>query len=73
MCIGSVRADAEFDGERNHTHIRGELGAQSVIPAKSGKKKPGDPRSTSRNAPVVSVTALLTPRSGRERLLFIGA
>ncbi|MGB8473349.1 MAG: transposase [Candidatus Acidiferrum sp.] len=31
-------ADAEFDSERNHTYIRQRLGAQSVIPAKRGKK-----------------------------------
>jgi Transposase DDE domain/Transposase domain (DUF772) len=36
--IGLVLADAEFDSERNHTCIRQRLGAQSVIPAKRGKK-----------------------------------
>src|ERR1700680_3825360 len=36
--IGLVLADAEFDSERNHTYIRQKLGAQSVIPAKRGKK-----------------------------------
>jgi hypothetical protein len=36
--IGLVLADAAFDSERNHTYIRRELGAQSVIPAKRGKK-----------------------------------
>jgi Transposase DDE domain/Transposase domain (DUF772) len=36
--IGLVLADAEFDSERNHTYIRRELGAHSVIPAKRGKK-----------------------------------
>ena len=36
--IGLVLADAEFDSERNHTYIRQQLGAQSVIPAKRGKK-----------------------------------
>jgi hypothetical protein len=36
--IGLVLADAEFDSERNHTYIRRRLGAQSVIPAKRGKK-----------------------------------
>lgn len=34
--IGTVLADAEFDSERNHQHIRGALGAQSIIPAKRG-------------------------------------
>jgi len=38
MRIGLVLADAEFDSERNHTYIRKQLGAQSVIPAKRGKK-----------------------------------
>jgi hypothetical protein len=33
-----VLADAEFDSERNHPYIRQQLGAQSVIPAKRGKK-----------------------------------
>ena len=36
--IGLVLADAEFDSESNHTYIRQQLGAQSVIPAKRGKK-----------------------------------
>ncbi|MGH9638346.1 MAG: transposase, partial [Candidatus Angelobacter sp.] len=35
--IHLVVADAEFDSERNHLHIRQRLGAQSVIPAKRGK------------------------------------
>jgi len=35
--IGTVLADAEFDSERNHQHIREEIGAQSIIPAKRGK------------------------------------
>ncbi|HVB35627.1 MAG TPA: transposase [Candidatus Acidoferrales bacterium] len=37
-CIGLVLADAEFDSERNYPYIRQQLGAQSVIPAKRGKK-----------------------------------
>jgi hypothetical protein len=32
-------ADAEFDSERNHTSIRQQLHAQSVIPAKRGKRR----------------------------------
>ena len=36
--IGLVLADAELDSERNHKYIRQQLGAQSVIPAKRGKK-----------------------------------
>lgn len=36
--IGLVLADAEFDSELNHTHIRERLQARSVIPAKRGKK-----------------------------------
>ena len=36
--IGLVLAHAEFDSERNHPYIRKKLGAQSVIPAKRGKK-----------------------------------
>jgi hypothetical protein len=31
-------ADAEFDSERNHTFVRQQLHAVSVIPAKRGKK-----------------------------------
>ena len=36
--IRRVLADAEFDSERNHRHIRGVVGAESIIPAKRGKK-----------------------------------
>ncbi len=36
--IGLVVADAEFDSERNHQHIRQQLRAQSIIPAKRGKQ-----------------------------------
>lgn len=32
-----VLADAEFDSERNHRHIRQVWGAESIIPAKRGK------------------------------------
>lgn len=35
--IRLVVADAEFDSERNHHHIRDHLGADSIIPAKRGK------------------------------------
>jgi hypothetical protein len=35
--IGLVLADAEFDSERNHQHVRQVVGAKSVIPAKRGK------------------------------------
>lgn len=35
--IGLVLADAEFDSERNHCHVRDVIGADSVIPAKRGK------------------------------------
>jgi IS5 family transposase len=35
--IGKVLADAEFDSERNHRHIREQIGAESIIPAKRGK------------------------------------
>lgn len=35
--IRQVLADAEFDSERNHRHIREVVGATSVIPAKRGK------------------------------------
>src|SRR5919109_3860812 len=34
--LALVLADAEFDSERNHQHIRQTLQAQSVIPAKRG-------------------------------------
>lgn len=34
-------ADTEFDRETNRPYIRGELGAQSVLPAKNSKRKPG--------------------------------
>lgn len=35
--ISVVLADAEFDSELNHQHVREVIGAQSVIPAKRGK------------------------------------
>lgn len=35
--IRLVLADAEFDSERNHRHIRDHLGANGIIPAKRGK------------------------------------
>lgn len=35
--ISLVLADAEFDSERNHQHIRKSVGADSIIPAKRGK------------------------------------
>jgi IS5 family transposase len=35
--IGLVLADAEFDTEQNHQHIRQQLGARSIIPAKRGR------------------------------------
>src|SRR5215207_300167 len=34
--LGVVLADAEFDSEHNHHHVRERLGAVSVIPAKRG-------------------------------------
>jgi hypothetical protein len=36
--VGCVLADAEFDSERNHTFVRRQLRALSIIPAKRGKK-----------------------------------
>jgi hypothetical protein len=36
--IALVLAAAEFDSESNHTYIRKQLGAQSVIPAKREEK-----------------------------------
>ena len=36
--VGCVLADAEFDSERNHTFVRQQLHALSIIPAKRGKK-----------------------------------
>src|SRR5262249_41299278 len=36
--LGCVLADAEFDSERNHTLVRQQLPALSIIPAKRGKK-----------------------------------
>lgn len=35
--IGLVLADGEFDSEWNHRHVREQLKAQSIIPAKRGK------------------------------------
>ena len=35
--IRLVVADAEFDSERNHHHVRSVIGADSIIPARRGK------------------------------------
>jgi hypothetical protein len=35
--FGWLLADAEFDSERNHRHVREKIGALSVIPAKRGR------------------------------------
>lgn len=43
--ISLVLADAEFDSEANHEHIRQRLGAQSIIPA----RRRGVPNGTIRN------------------------
>jgi hypothetical protein len=43
--IGVVLADAEFDSEANHQHIRQGLGAKSIIPA----RRHGVPNGTIRN------------------------
>ncbi|HVB57980.1 MAG TPA: hypothetical protein VNE63_16345 [Candidatus Acidoferrales bacterium] len=56
--IGLVLADAEFDSERNHTYIRKQLGAQSVIPAKRGKKNLTLPRSACGDAAGIPATDL---------------
>jgi hypothetical protein len=40
MPIGVVLADAEFDSEANHRHVRGTLGAHSIIPAKPRRGVP---------------------------------
>ena len=52
--IRLVLADAEFDSEANHQHIRQRLGARSIIPA----KRRGVPNGTIRKATFeVHVTA----------------
>ena len=43
--LGVVLADAEFDSEANHEHIRQRLGAKSIIPA----RRRGVPNGTIRN------------------------
>ena len=40
MPIGVVLADAEFDSEANHRHVRGTLGAHCIIPAKPRRGVP---------------------------------
>ena len=44
--LGEVLADAEFDSEANHQHIRQRCGAFSIIPALRGR---GVPNGTIRN------------------------
>jgi hypothetical protein len=40
---GLLLAAAEFNSERNHTYIRQQLGAKSVIPAKLGEENVARP------------------------------
>jgi hypothetical protein len=68
--IGLVLADAEFDSERNHTYVRGQLGAQSVIPAKRGKKTWRIHGVASRDAPSIPAKDVSAARFDRERVLF---
>src|SRR5260370_26446386 len=51
--IRLVLADAEFDSEPNHQHIRQRLGAKSIIPA----KRRGIPQSTIRDQMFRAFTA----------------
>ena len=67
--IGLLLADAEFDSERNLTCIRQLPGAQSVIPAKRGKKIwriPGVRDEMRRHFP----TDLSSSRTDREAIPF---
>lgn len=38
MPVHLVLADAEFDSDLNHKYVRQQIGAQSIISAKRGKK-----------------------------------
>jgi hypothetical protein len=59
-CFGCVLADAEFDSERNHTFIRQQLHALSIIPAKRGKR-PGPLWRSCPNARGLSAKEILSP------------
>ncbi len=60
--IGLVLADAEFDSERNHRPtIRKQLRAQSVMPAKRGKKTWRFHGVRAEDAASISATALPAP------------
>jgi hypothetical protein len=48
--IGLVLADAEFDAEQNHQHIRRRPGARSIIPAKRGRSSRAGIRGQMRRA-----------------------
>ena len=37
--VGCVLADAEFDSERNHTFVRQQLHALSIIPLNAGQRR----------------------------------
>jgi hypothetical protein len=60
--IGCVLADAEFDSERNHTFVRQQLHALSVIPAKRGKPDLDPAPRSCLNASGLSAKEIRSPR-----------
>ena len=66
--IGTVVADAEFDSERNHQHIRGQLGAKSIIPAKRAQGQLEAARSACTNASGLSSEVLSATGACRNAL-----
>lgn len=63
--IGLALADAEFDSELNHTHIRQELGG-----AQRHSGQTGQTQLACGNAHPLSTAAVSPARSGRNRLLY---
>ena len=64
------QALTEFDSERNHTYIRQQLGAQSVIPRQARKENLASSWSARRDAASISATALPAPIPDREPVQF---
>jgi hypothetical protein len=66
--FGWLLADAEFDSERNHRHVREKIGALSAIPAKRGGASWEVRRLPSPDARRVPTQDVSTQSAGRERL-----
>ena len=67
--VGIVLADAKFDSEHNHRHVRERLAATSVIPGQPGQANVAGARLSSPDASRLSEPLVSAAGIGRERLL----